>query len=76
MAVNHLKFCVCIQGSLCKNSMVDGSGNVLEYLDGRLNNVQELMRGRQNFHGDVLLKHFHYGLLVVVQNIIAAAIIS
>ena len=45
--------------------MVDGSGNVLEYLDGALHNVKELMGSSEDLDGDVLLKDLNYGLLVV-----------
>ena len=65
MAVNHLKFCACIQGSLCRNTRVDGSRNVLEYLDGGLNNVKELMGSSEDLDGDVLLKDLNYRFLMV-----------
>ena len=55
MAVHHLKFCACIQGSLCRNTMVDGG----------LHNVKELMGSSEDLDGDVLLKDLNYGFLMV-----------
>ena len=45
--------------------MVDRSGNVLEYLDGGLNNVKELMGSSEDLDGDVLLKDLNYRFLMV-----------
>ena len=45
--------------------MVDGSGNALEYLDGALHNVKELVGSGEDLDGDVFLKDFYYRFLMV-----------
>ena len=55
--------------------MVDGPGNALEYLDGALHNVKELVGSSKNLNGNVFLKDFYYRLLMV-NDITAAPIIS